>query len=201
MAIHFPKVPATFIHIPKTGGTSLQYWTELYVKECIYLTDNITVNEMLGEIQEPGTIFSFVRNPFERIVSMFHQIGQYSEERLNYRLGKIKQLSIRDDGRSIEDYIKEVLLYKKGFDSYVRAMNNTKTQVSYFEGRFPDIVLRTENLNEEFKNIQSLLGCYEPFPHVLKSKHTNYRDYYTTDTRKIIENTFKEDLEVFGYTF
>jgi hypothetical protein len=38
-------------------------------------------------------------------------------------------------------------------------------------------------------------------PHVNRSKHSSYRDYYDDVTRKRVAQVFAKDIDAFGYTF
>ena len=39
MAIHFPKVPATFRNVPRTGSTSFKNWARVNIENKIELSD------------------------------------------------------------------------------------------------------------------------------------------------------------------
>jgi hypothetical protein len=45
MSIHFPKIPATFIHVPRTGGTSFYKWVSylILVPTCYLLNKNMLI--------------------------------------------------------------------------------------------------------------------------------------------------------------
>ena len=53
-----------FVHIPKTGGTSIR----------VALNDPDGVHRRASETLEPR--FAFVRNPFERLISTYHFLKQ-----------------------------------------------------------------------------------------------------------------------------
>jgi len=85
MSIHFPYVPATYRNIPKTGTTSFKWWSRDNIKNCEILEDPSRIYNMqhlsLEEIQQKwpnyGTTFTFVRNPFDRMVSIFHHVLKF----------------------------------------------------------------------------------------------------------------------------
>ena len=62
-------------------------------------------------------------------------------------------------------------------------------------------LLRFETLEEDFKQIQTAFGCSAPLKRVNTSDHTDYRSYYTPETQAIVAELFKEDIELFAYTF
>jgi hypothetical protein len=222
MAIHFPAVPATFRNVPRTGSTSFKHWARVNIQEKIELSDierpNMLTHRSLDEIKKMwpnhGTTFAFVRNPYDRLVSIFHFLGQDSKKRIMKRKSNPE---FEDFVRyPIEADIKIMLAYKRGFTHWIKSaklsnddsvnipMFNRKddqTQMYWFNFVRPDIVVKLENIDTEFVKIQDLLNCHKPFIHINSSLHTHYRDYYNTETQKIAEKWLEEDLDTFGYTF
>ena len=64
-----------------------------------------------------------------------------------------------------------------------------------------DFVGRFENLAEDFATICHLLDITTALPHVNRSEHRNFREYYDDATRQFVADTYKEDIGRFGYTF
>jgi len=241
--IHFKKIPATFHHIPRTGGTSFEKW----------VVDNITDYELMpfpsltqaNKHMIPnydyvkniwptmGTRFSFVRNPFSRIVSSYHYVGQLCTDRAtkyeqalrdknteNWRTHPFQNKnivsSLLDDRQVIE-------LYQKGFDYYLYCLLENPNEwyriarpashhliFSFWEipsqyqwlcGHMPDIVVRLESLDEDFKKIQELLKSNVNLPHINTTDHSDYQSYYTEKTRQQVADKFKDDLAFFKYEF
>jgi hypothetical protein len=161
-----------------------------------------------------GTTFAFVRNPYDRLVSIFHFLGQDAKKRIMKRKNNP---DFEDFKRySIESDIKVMLGYKKGFTHWITTsklsndnsvnvpMFNKKdeqTQMYWFNHVAPDITVKLENIDTEFVKIQELLNCDKPFIHLNSSIHTDYRDYYTDETRKIAAKWLEEDLDTFKYQF
>ena len=225
MTLYFPQADATFIHIPKTGGTMMRVWGEFNIPD--KMTEGVcfkypgtTVNRhwQLNKIKEvwpdPGTVFTFVRNPYDRLVSQFHWVGQAAKKRLKEKYDYHFEKSIKWD-------ILESKSYDKGFDRYVRALYNKEyneiwfdkwryengwtradTQLSWLIGGKADIVIKLEEIDSKFYIIQDLLGCKEPFLTALNaSEHDHYSTYYTAETKKMVSEMFKEDLDTFNYDF
>jgi hypothetical protein len=114
-------------------------------------------------------------------------------------------------------------VYRKGFDHWFNAVfvdrelfyANTnvsswnlidsfwqgETQLSWFCGRMPDLVVHLENLNEEFKQVQELVGCYISLPHVNQAKYNDYKSYYNPTSINQVREIFAKDLTAFGYDF
>jgi len=222
MTIHYCNIPATFINIPKTGTTSLKKWSLQHIKDCEIITDptnekhlySLSFDEITKRWNNPGTTFTFVRNPFSRLVSMFHHIGQDAEYRMKIRKQGLERHSTRST--PIESDIKILSIYKKGFENWIinnqfqeskcsllHALYNIKndTQINCLSNKIPNIVIKLEEIDNEFYKVQELLNCHVPILQLNTSEHKPYRDYYNNTTKKIVEEWFKEDLETFNYEF
>lgn len=243
MAIHFPDVPATFIHVPRTAGTSFEKWTEQNIKNFEHfkqpkVVDMSTPMSSLDEIKKvwpcPGTLFTFVRNPFSRLVSMYHRIGQRAENAVLLYSKSLRDKSPLENWRAhpyqshsmvsaILDETEIVKIYRKGFTHWVDSIYNhsdefyqlnrpralvvikwwtdTRNYVDHYCGQTPDIIVHTENINAEFAQVQALLNCNAPLPHENQSDHDDYKRYYTPETRRMVGELFKRDLDTFNYDF
>jgi hypothetical protein len=225
MAIHFPNTPATYRNIPKTGTTSFRFWARDHIPSSIIMEDperpynmlHLSLDDIKNKWPDYGTTFTFVRNPYDRMVSIFHHVGQDAEERLKERLngGTKNQYGVKKvelDAIPIETDVRIISVYRKGFDNWIRniqdnafdgslmsLLNQKETQMRWLNHIVPDIVIKIEEVNDKFYLLQDLLQCGIPFPHVNKSQHNDYRQYYTPVTQKIVAELFKEDFETFGY--
>jgi len=225
MALYFPEADATFIHIPKTGGTMMRIWGNFHTpgkmteNECIKYP-GITVdrhwqlNKIKNAWPDPGTVFTFVRNPYARLVSQFFWGGQAAKKRLSEKYQYFHEKSVFYD-------ILEFKSMEKGFDRYLRKLYNKEyseiwfdkhryengwtradTQSSWLTGGKVDIVIKLEEIDTKFKIIQDMLGSNKPFPKALNAtSHDHYSTYYTPETKLMVEEMFREDLEKFNYDF
>lgn len=221
MTIHFSAVPATFRHCPRTASTSFKFWVLEHIKDADVVIDtankhgglqHLTLEQIQSRWPNYGTTFAFVRNPYERLVSVFHFQGQRAIERIKRRAYS------KDEPFTLDIDLKLVFNYKKGFDYWVK--NNpvvdkvsksftnmslyhhpNETQMDCFGGVVPDLIVRLENISTDFSKIQELINCPVPFIHVNGTEHTNYRDYYTTETEQIVRKWVEADLDAFKYTF
>ncbi|EGP2421783.1 alpha-2,3-sialyltransferase, partial [Campylobacter coli] len=53
--------------------------------------------------------------------------------------------------------------------------------------------------DNDFKKILNILRRKDSLVHINKSKHLNYRDYYNSQTYKIIREIYRDDFEIFDY--
>jgi hypothetical protein len=211
MSVHFPDSNATFIHVPKTGGTSFYEWIKRNIPVYDQQLDNIyalsCVDGAKAQWGDLGTVFTFVRNPYSRLVSMYHyqikkaKMQLQSNSSPQARLRSIKILALASNGF---DYWLECIYYQKKELLDIHPDPSTITVSSWFNGTVPDIVVKTEELGSEFYKIAELLTAgqsTDPLPWINTSEHKPYRDYYNAKTIGWVSEQFHDDLEMFEYTF
>jgi chondroitin 4-sulfotransferase 11 len=183
-----------FIHIPKTGGTSIEkvfkkdvggaFERERTIK---YKHQNAKGMQKLFPI-EWGEYFKFalVRNPFDLLVS------RYFWSRDVQQLESFKE-------KSFSEYIIAVNYHK------LPEWTIPKCQYNYLSvnGEVAmDFIGRFENLQEDFNTIWDKIGIpRQEIPHVNKSKHKHYTEYYNEETKQIVAEKYAKDIEYFGYKF
>ncbi len=179
----------SFIHINKTGGSSIEHALRvpLIHEPATIFREKIGVDRWQRRFS-----FAIVRNPWDRTVSHYH-----------YRQ-MTDQTGLRDGALSFSDWVKKV--YVEQSPEYVDEEKMFLTQTDWVtdeEGRIMvDYIGRFEQLDEAWSEICRRLNRSDTaLPHVKKSSRQNYRDYYDQDTRDIVGNFFKVDVENFGYSF
>ncbi len=61
---------------------------------------------------------------------------------------------------------------------------------------------RFETLEKSMREICEKIGeKYTGLPHVNKTQRGKYREYYTNETKNIIAEKFKKEIELFDYKF
>ncbi|MFW6047171.1 MAG: sulfotransferase family 2 domain-containing protein [Candidatus Woesearchaeota archaeon] len=192
---YFPKHNCVFIHIPKTGGTSIRKG---------FFKGNYE-GPFFGKIPEKYSQcfkFAFVRNPFDRLISAWKHFTTgtdtiSSKEKSSFRnislesfLNIVTNNSIIYDGR------------RSTFKEKIR--HHTIPQTHPFNClNEADFVGCFETLEKDFEVIcEKLKIKSNRLPKINKSKRSReYKNYFTPSTRKITEKYYKKDLEKLGYKF
>ena len=142
------------------------------------------IREYLGpEKWDAMFSFSFVRNPWDWQVSLYHFI---QTNKFNPQRGLVSSMSFDE---YIRWRVEEDLHLQKSF-VYDRHDN----QLVDFVGRF-------ENLADDFAQVCARIGVDASLPHENASDHAGYQRYYNDTTAGLIADAFKPDIEAFGYEF
>ena len=64
-----------------------------------------------------------------------------------------------------------------------------------------DFFGKYENLSQDLNLISEKIGINIKIKHHRKTNHHNYRKYFDNETKDIIESIYKQDLDLFNYTF
>jgi hypothetical protein len=66
-----------------------------------------------------------------------------------------------------------------------------------------DFVGHFENLEEDYAYIRQRIGGRSKLPHINKSirAKTDYREYYSEESKRIVADVYREDVAMFGYNF
>lgn len=177
-----------FIHINKTGGSSVAWALQLPFEHLTAL-EKI---EMVGSRRwDKCLTFTIVRNPWDKVVSQFH-----------YRL-KTNQTDLKETPIPFNEWVRSVFVEKDPlYYNFPKMFMSQTDWIADANGRIlVDEIVRFENLDEDFAQVMQKLGKCVALPHLKKSKHNHYRDYYDAETAAIIHTYFQQDIDNFGYTF
>ena len=206
-----------FVHIAKTGGTSIRAalrpykWKDPYrlplflCSRMSALTGHrlacklprhakaIAAREMLPrELYQELFKFAFVRNPWDLQVSSYHHIRR-------------ERPHLMEDIEDFESFLRWKLDPERHYQFHVDT--SIEPQSSYLvdlDGKIiVDFVGRYENLEEDFHTACRRIGIPSPpLPHKRRAAgRKSYREYYTPETQALIAKHFEQDIEMFGYLF
>ena len=188
-----------FIHIPKTGGTSMEsigwlgegynkHYDMEFFKKAYGNDPDIDFDNLFK--------FAFVRDPYTRFASgvLGHAV---SSNKMDLLLGAMGE----DEAKKIdkERFTAFTLKHEHKFNGIVAI----KPQHSFLtiDGEMVmDFIGRFENLQEDFNTLCKKFGYADiKLPHINKGRYTDYDELYTPETRKIVREYFSKDFEMFGY--
>jgi hypothetical protein len=190
-----------FIHIRKNAGGSIIRSFPIPGPDAVdygYGTDG-TYDKNWQTYRYPGyLVFAVARNPWSRFISGWRWLCQrtYSTKG-NLGAEYYRAANLKDVIRTLHAELPE--------DSHDRR-HLFWTQLGMLtdpDGRVvADMILRFESLERDYRLLcERLRKPYSPLPHKNKSRGRPYWEYYDGESRDLIANIFREDIEYFGYEF
>ncbi len=204
-----------FVHIPKTGGTSLAQALEARAKK-----DDILIGDTekarrrqrrvqglqaAGRLWKHSTLadidgvvsgediaewfcFTLVRNPWDRMVSYYHWLQNQSFDHPAVGLAKSMNFS-------------EFLHAPHVKDAF--ASNHAATYMTTSRGEHcADLYIRLEHFEQDVEPLWSHLGFRLEMPHLNRSdRESDYRSLYSAADAEQLAALCAKDIARFGYTF
>lgn len=187
-----------FIHIPKCAGTSVYKSLKL---------------DFLGSGHAPASkhsefldqryfSFSFVRNPWDRIASSYRYFRSMQPEdrwyKGNEKLSNFaKELSFNDFVLMVPEFQKMMIREKGSVRSGIHFQ-----PFSYFLDKPVDYIGKMENINRDYIKICRRLDIkIRPLKKINATNASNYQELYIEQTKDIVYNIYKEDIEKYNYEF
>ena len=201
----FPDQNLCFIHIPKTGGQSIETHffekekpilgikDELYIEK--YMMNHIwnfdpsnirfsyqhfTYDDLKNKISDIDNyrIFTVIRNPYDRIASEFHYRTNFSRNEVHLKV-------------KFADFVRSFL--QEGVNNLMD--NHQLPQYKFIENCSNIQIIRFETLNEDFNRLfKEQLKCK-----IGASSRRDFNEYYTIKVKEMVKEFYKRDFEMFGY--
>ena len=206
-----------FVHIAKTGGTSVRaalnplrwrdpYYVPIFLcSKLSKLTGHrigvkfprhakvIAAKEMLPrELFDNLFKFAFVRNPWDLQISSYHHIRR---ERPHLLAG------INDFEQFLRWKLDPARPYQYHIDTSIELQSDYLVDLN---GKIiVDFIGKYEQLQEDFDEVCRRIGITsKTLPHKRKATdRSDYRQYYNDDTARLVADNFRRDIENFGYSF
>lgn len=131
--------------------------------------------------------FGFVRNPWDRVVSLY-----------------LRREGAQMAGTtSFEEFVSWIRYSSSTSIHPVPHVNQLDWFVDPSGNLLVDFIGKFENLSDDWSYVSKQLGLDHPLPHVKKNpkRKKHYTAFYTGETKRIIGEKFKTDIEYFGYDF
>lgn len=176
---------------PKMIGDKPNPLYEMWASALTHAKAREVKRELPAEVYQTFYKFAFVRNPWDWQVSMYHFLLKESD---NAKYALVNSLN------GFAGYLEWVTHtpnpYPKGATKFQKDM------VADDHGNLiVDFVGRYETLVQDFQHVCQVLQINAALPHLNRTGHRDYRAYYTEKTQNMVAEHFREDIELFGYTF
>lgn len=202
------KYKFAFLHLPKCAGSTImksfgRCWNDKRYKNghphltttdthySLHRSDTIRVDLDINEYK----LFTFVRNPYSRIVSAFFYLR---DTNLRYRQDRHYRNTHNLQEMNFSEFVKEKLLIAKypHFDGIVDKYIKSEDLEKF------DFIGKTENMQTDCDLVCDIIKRPKRIlPHDNKSEHKHYTEYYDDESRKIVANIYAKDIEYFDYEF
>src|SRR6266513_879761 len=173
------KYKCIFVEVPKSGSTSVRAILGKAWKPHLNLLQ-------IKKQMETYFKFGFVRNPWDRVVSLYE---------------RTEALQLRNK-MTFEEFV-DWIQYSSATCVH---SSPQRYQLDWFvdpNGNvLADFIGKFERLDEDWAFVAQKLGLNEKLPHRRANPRArHYTEYYNSRTREVIANTFRVDIERFGYEF
>ncbi|SDX80628.1 Sulfotransferase family protein [Allochromatium warmingii] len=213
-----PKYRFLFVHIAKTGGTSVRaaleglrwrdpwYYPMFLCSRFSHLSGHrlatklprhakiVAAKELLPKDYFDSLFkFAFVRNPWDLQVSSFHHIRR---ERPQYLGGH----------DNFADFLRWKLNPERPYQYHLDTSITLQTEylIDLSGQVVVDFIGRYEQLQDDFATICTRIGIQTPrLPHARQAtdRQRDYRGYYSDDTAELVAQYFARDIQMLGYRF
>ena len=154
--------------------------------------------------------FTFVRNPFDRLVSAFNHIVM--ENLLKLHMGQERELNY------VQLYMLFNLFVQRGLQTYDINKDSVHWMTQYghvaMDGyQYVDFVGKYENLESDWRHVAKKIGVSEELPYIGASstakessetrevyQNLHYSKFYRNqEIIDIVSKFYKKDIDIFGY--
>jgi len=216
------RLKYVFIHVPKTGGTSVRNiltHNDKFSCDVISHWDTITEEQFEAfpkvsrelkchhgvrkakEYFDDNDLdwdsyfkFCFMRNPYDLHVSYYHFLDQVIGKK---ERNTEEQEETYQNATSFPDYVKDLERSRAGFQEiYIRDEGEVKV----------DFIGKLETIEEDFKHIvdtilpkQIITEKEYKLPFLNKTEHKHFSEYYTPELTNLVNKACEMDFKVGGY--
>ena len=203
-----------FVWIPKAAGMSI--YEVLRVHGCpemlwdrpscpftnkgvatfghVAIQDLISHGTLDEEYMQKAFKFAFIRNPYDRIVSLFFYLRKIGN-RLAVSCENFKAFCLMLSSETVPPI---------GFYNYfMLSQCNPMSKWLYTKQgeQLVDFIGRFETLASDWRAVCEVTGIKQQLRQHNKTEHKFYRDYYCSDSKHAVARFFAEDFDRFKYSF
>jgi hypothetical protein len=192
----FDRTRSIFVHVPKCAGVA--------IAKALYGNlggGHFTLDDYLC-IFEPKAVrtyfkFAIVRNPWDRLVSAFHflKAGGMNQEDKSFSQDQLSQYDNFDV--FVRSWVTE-----ENIERYHHFRPQWRYITDYHDKISLDFIGRFENLGRDFSYIAKRIGKEEvELPTANSVSHAPYCSYYSKVGAARVNEVYKRDIEILGYSF
>jgi chondroitin 4-sulfotransferase 11 len=157
--------------------------------------------------------FAFVRNPWDWLVSTYNNIHQsYNPEVLKQNIfiadkqfildTILSELNLTKDQLTFKVFLRDCVLDQRVENPFDYHWKDQHVHVCNRQGKIMvDFLGRFEQITQDIVNIADRIGLDLPIPHLNKTAHQEYRNFYDDESRSWVEKRFERDITLFNYSF
>jgi chondroitin 4-sulfotransferase 11 len=147
--------------------------------------------------------FTFVRNPWDRLLSCY--MSKVVRSGAGMPMGKYGNVTLRRD-MSFQEFAEAVcLIPDEVANAHFRSQHIFVCGGGSRKDILADYVGRFENLEEDFEIITKRIGIDAQLPHAANTSSIrgsrSYRDFYDEKLAEMVGERYREDIDLFGYSF
>lgn len=187
-----------FIHVPKCAGSSINQ--DLNLKPVGF--SGHSPASYHSEFLADYFSFTFIRNPYDRVVSAYKYFRKLKEGHRWYKRNKIisdvaNKMDFKEFVNHIPDFIKLMKREEGSFESGIHFQ-----PFYYFLDEPVEYIGRFENIQHDYFNIRSRINLpLKNLPKTNSTNNSNYRELYIEESKNVVYNIYKEDIEEYNYEF
>jgi hypothetical protein len=140
-----------------------------------------------------------VRNPWDVVVSNYFYIrkdGSFWHSSDGSTKFKLKEDHSLVNKLSFKQFVEKLV------EGVIEDKFVVRSQNSWIRDSDLDFIIKFENLQEDFNTVCDKIGIpKQKLPHINKTEHKHYTEYYDDETRQIVAEKYAKDIEYFGYEF
>jgi hypothetical protein len=192
----FRRAGVAFVHVPRAAGLSVS--RTLYNRDIFHFSARQMRRVLPADVLNLPR-FAIVRNPWDRTVSAYHfatQGGVLGGAQMAY-----PERYRGNDFATFETFVTRYLA-RHTLASIDGVFRPQSTYLLLNDGTVPfDHVGRFERIGETEEWLSATLGRPIRFPKINGTDRDDYRGYFTDETREIVADRYRADIDAFGYTF
>lgn len=199
-----------YVHIPKTGGVTVNdsLIKQGYINKFGHQFAS-KIKEKIGNSFDNNIKFTVVRNPWDRLVSVYTFLTKGSEIHRPPEYQYFKPLNIN----TFTEFIEYLYDHNKDTEDVYILKNNpthdinlyTLNQTNWVLGDgelLIDYICKLDNLKDGIIDLNKKYGLNILLgPHKNKTNHKHYTEMYSEKTKDIVYKLYKKDIEYFNFEF